>query len=152
MTVALDPGPSKVTLSAGHDSRRRRTRSEPPRELVAYAIEPSRRTRRSSSSSGRRTSTCSPAIDRELVRAIDFGMFAFIVVPLLRSLNWINGYVGNYGWSIIILTIIINARDVPAAAQERGVDAEDAGDPAGGEGDPGSLREAEGDRSRRSRR
>ena len=36
---------------------------------------------------------------------------------------------------------------VPAAAQERRVDAEDAGDPAGGESDPGSLREAEGDRS-----
>ena len=36
---------------------------------------------------------------------------------------------------------------VSAAAQERGVDAEDAGDPARGEGDPGSLLEAEGDRS-----
>ena len=30
-------------------------------------------------------------------------------MPLLRSLNWINGYVGNYGWSIIILTVLINA-------------------------------------------
>jgi YidC/Oxa1 family membrane protein insertase len=30
------------------------------------------------------------------------------VVPLLRALKWINGYVGNYGWSIIVLTIIIN--------------------------------------------
>jgi YidC/Oxa1 family membrane protein insertase len=30
-------------------------------------------------------------------------------VPLLRSLKWVNGYVGNYGWSIIILTFIINA-------------------------------------------
>ena len=36
-------------------------------------------------------------------------MFAFIVVPLLRALNWINGFVGNYGWSIILLTILINA-------------------------------------------
>ncbi len=35
-------------------------------------------------------------------------MFSVIVVPLLRSLKWVNGYVGNYGWSIIILTIIIN--------------------------------------------
>ena len=49
------------------------------------------------------------SIDRDLVRAIDFGMFAVIVVPLLRSLKWINGFVGNYGWSIIFLTIIINA-------------------------------------------
>ena len=36
-------------------------------------------------------------------------MFSVLVVPLLRSLKWINGYVGNYGWSIVILTIIINA-------------------------------------------
>ena len=48
------------------------------------------------------------AVDRDLVRAIDFGMFAVLVVPLLRSLKWVNGYVGNYGWSIIILTILIN--------------------------------------------
>jgi YidC/Oxa1 family membrane protein insertase len=31
-----------------------------------------------------------------------------IVVPLLNSLKWINGYVANYGWAIIILTVIIN--------------------------------------------
>ena len=30
-------------------------------------------------------------------------------MPLLRSLKWVNGYVGNYGWSIVILTVIINA-------------------------------------------
>jgi YidC/Oxa1 family membrane protein insertase len=35
-------------------------------------------------------------------------MFTVIVVPLLRSLKWVNGFVGNYGWSIIILTVIIN--------------------------------------------
>src|SRR5438309_3270587 len=35
-------------------------------------------------------------------------MFAIIVVPLLRTLDWIHGYVGNYGWSIVILTVIIN--------------------------------------------
>ena len=29
-------------------------------------------------------------------------------MPLLRALQWIYGYVGNYGWSIIILTILIN--------------------------------------------
>src|SRR5262249_46037713 len=49
------------------------------------------------------------AIDRDVVSAIDFGMFAVLVVPLLRSLKWVNSFVGNYGWSIIILTIIINA-------------------------------------------
>ena len=35
-------------------------------------------------------------------------MFAWIVVPLLRALKWVNGYIGNYGWSIIALTVLIN--------------------------------------------
>ncbi len=48
------------------------------------------------------------AVDVELVRTIDFGMFAFLVVPLLQALKWVNGYIGNFGWSIIALTILIN--------------------------------------------
>jgi YidC/Oxa1 family membrane protein insertase len=47
-------------------------------------------------------------VERDLVRAIHFGVFSPLVVPLLRALKWVNGYVGNYGWSIVILTIIIN--------------------------------------------
>ena len=48
------------------------------------------------------------AVDADLVRAIDFGYFAWLVVPLLRALKWINVYVGNFGWSIVILTVLIN--------------------------------------------
>ena len=48
------------------------------------------------------------AIDREFASAIHFGWFAVIVVPLLQSLKWVHGYVGNWGWSIVILTVIIN--------------------------------------------
>jgi YidC/Oxa1 family membrane protein insertase len=44
----------------------------------------------------------------ELVRAIDFGLFTWLVVPLLQALKWINRFVGNYGWSIILLTVLIN--------------------------------------------
>ena len=47
-------------------------------------------------------------VDPELVRAINFGIFAFLAVPLLDALTWIHGYIGNWGWSIILLTIIIN--------------------------------------------
>jgi YidC/Oxa1 family membrane protein insertase len=53
------------------------------------------------------------SIDSELVRAIDYGMFAWLVVPLLGALNWVNGYVGNYGWSIIVLTFLINVAIFP---------------------------------------
>lgn len=49
------------------------------------------------------------AVDTQLVRAIDFGIFAWLVVPLLQSLKWINGYIGNFGWSIVVLTILLNA-------------------------------------------
>jgi YidC/Oxa1 family membrane protein insertase len=48
------------------------------------------------------------AVDIELVRVIDFGMFAFLVVPLLQALKWVNGFIGNFGWSIIALTVLIN--------------------------------------------
>jgi YidC/Oxa1 family membrane protein insertase len=51
--------------------------------------------------------------DRDLVRAIWFGMFAFLSVPLLSALNWVHAFVGNYGWSIIVLTVIINAAMFP---------------------------------------
>ena len=88
----------------------------------------------------------------DLVRAIWFGMFAFLCVPLLSALNWVNGVRRQ-------LRLVDHRAhghhqrgDVPASAQEQRVDAEDAGDPAAGEGDSGSLREAESDRSRRGRR
>jgi len=51
--------------------------------------------------------------DPDLVRAIWFGMFAFLSVPLLSALNWVHGFIGNYGWSIIALTVIINAAMFP---------------------------------------
>lgn len=53
------------------------------------------------------------AVDRDLVRTIDFGMFAWIVVPLLRALKWVHTYIGNYGWSIIALTVLINLAMFP---------------------------------------
>jgi YidC/Oxa1 family membrane protein insertase len=53
------------------------------------------------------------AVDRQLTYAIDFGKFRALVVPLLRALKWVNGYIGNYGWSIIALTILINLAMFP---------------------------------------
>ena len=48
------------------------------------------------------------AVDGELVRAIDFGIFSWMVVPLLSALKWLYGFLGNYGWAIIVLTILLN--------------------------------------------
>ena len=47
-------------------------------------------------------------IDPEFTRAIYFGMFAVLAAPLLEALRWVHGYVGDWGWSIIVLTILIN--------------------------------------------
>jgi YidC/Oxa1 family membrane protein insertase len=52
-------------------------------------------------------------VDTDLVRVIWFGMFAFLCVPLLSALNWLYGFIGNYGWAIIALTVIINAAMFP---------------------------------------
>ncbi len=47
------------------------------------------------------------------MKAIDFGIFDWLVVPLLRALKWLNVYVGNYGWSIVLLTVLINVAMFP---------------------------------------
>ena len=43
-----------------------------------------------------------------LVRSIDFGWLSVLVVPLHRSLKWVYDWVGNYGFAIIVLTVLIN--------------------------------------------
>ncbi len=44
-----------------------------------------------------------------LRRIVDFGFFAFIAEPLFLMLRWIHAsVVSNWGWSIVIVTIIIN--------------------------------------------
>ena len=47
----------------------------------------------------------------KLFRLMDYGWFgnkfAFLVKPLLKTLEYFHGLTGNYGWSIIFLTVII---------------------------------------------
>jgi len=40
-------------------------------------------------------------------------MVGWLAVPLLGAMKWIHGYVGNYGWSIILLTVLINVLIFP---------------------------------------
>jgi YidC/Oxa1 family membrane protein insertase len=53
------------------------------------------------------------SVDGDLVRSIYYGIFSPIAVPLLHALKWINGFAGNFGWSIILLTILINVAIFP---------------------------------------
>jgi YidC/Oxa1 family membrane protein insertase len=111
MTVALSTGPSRVTLQPV-------TIPPPPgskdaaRELISFSVEP-KRSGRMQFFAGPKDFDVLAAIGPDATRAINFGTFAVIVVPLLRSLKWVHSYVPNYGWAIIILTVIINILILP---------------------------------------
>jgi YidC/Oxa1 family membrane protein insertase len=53
------------------------------------------------------------AIDPEFTRVIHFGMFSWLAAPLLGALKRVHGFVGNWGWSIVVLTILINLAMFP---------------------------------------
>ena len=42
-----------------------------------------------------------------LERTVDYGWLWLIAEPLFWLLSWIHGFVGNWGWAIIILTVLI---------------------------------------------
>lgn len=48
-----------------------------------------------------------------LERIIDLGTFAILARPLLKGMNFFYRYVGNYGFSIIILTILVRLALAP---------------------------------------
>ena len=48
------------------------------------------------------------ALDPEMTRVVNFGIFAWLAAPLLGALKWVHGYIGNWGWAIIVLTVLIN--------------------------------------------
>jgi YidC/Oxa1 family membrane protein insertase len=45
--------------------------------------------------------------DDGLELTVDYGMLSFLAKPLFWVLDWIHDLVGNWGWAIIILTILI---------------------------------------------
>ena len=48
------------------------------------------------------------ALPAELEETVDLGIFGFLARPLLFALQWIHGnIVANYGWAIILLTVLI---------------------------------------------
>ncbi|MFD1913216.1 membrane protein insertase YidC [Halodurantibacterium flavum] len=53
-------------------------------------------------------------IDR-FIDSIDWGWFFFLTKPIFAVLHWLNGFIGNMGWSIIALTLILKAILFPLA-------------------------------------
>ncbi|MEO8674173.1 MAG: membrane protein insertase YidC [Casimicrobiaceae bacterium] len=44
-----------------------------------------------------------------LDRVVDYGIFTVIAAPLFWLLKWLHGIIGNWGWAIIAMTIIIKS-------------------------------------------
>jgi YidC/Oxa1 family membrane protein insertase len=53
------------------------------------------------------------AAGNHLDRALDFGWFWFIALPLLYLLRFFDGIFGNYGVSIIVLTVLVKIATIP---------------------------------------
>lgn len=47
------------------------------------------------------------SIHEELTSIVEYGFFTFIAKPLFAFLNYIFMYVGNWGWAIVLLTIVV---------------------------------------------
>jgi YidC/Oxa1 family membrane protein insertase len=50
---------------------------------------------------------------QQLDRALDFGMFWFIAIPLLQALRFLHRVTGNYGVAIIALTTLVKVATIP---------------------------------------
>jgi YidC/Oxa1 family membrane protein insertase len=48
---------------------------------------------------------------------IDYGIFSIIARPLFWILKFFHGFLGNYGWSIILLTIVVRIPFLPLVAK-----------------------------------
>jgi len=47
------------------------------------------------------------SINPELTDTIEFGFFTFLSRPFFKVLLWIEGIVGNWGWAIILFTLLV---------------------------------------------
>lgn len=86
---------------------------ETKRQLLAHSITPTQPIKGLRFFVGPKQFDALQAVDPEFTRAINFGMFRVISVPLLSALKWVHSYIGNWGWSIIVLTILINLAIAP---------------------------------------
>jgi len=115
MAATVDPGQARlqyraVTLPGPGDTKR---------QLLAHSIQPAQSQPLRVFVGPKQFDTLK-SVDQGIfggeaifVRAINFGMFGFLSVPLLNALKWVHGYIGNWGWSIIVLTILINLAIAP---------------------------------------
>ena len=109
IATAIDPGQARlefqpVTLPGPGAAQR---------QLLAHTIHPAQAVEGLRFFIGPKQFDVMQPVDPEFTKAINFGMFRVLSVPLLNALKWVHGYIGNWGWSIIVLTILINLAIAP---------------------------------------
>jgi YidC/Oxa1 family membrane protein insertase len=109
IAAAIEPGPARlqyqpVTLP-GPDAA--------TRQLLAHTIRPTQPIQDLRFFIGPKQFAVLQPVDPEFTKAINFGMFRIFCVPLLSALTWVHSYIGNWGWAIIVLTILINLAIAP---------------------------------------
>lgn len=51
--------------------------------------------------------TALAALDKRLTDVIEYGWFTFIAKPVFAMLQYLHNYIGNWGWTIVVLTILV---------------------------------------------
>ena len=68
-----------------------------------------RRDQGAASTSARRSRTRCKSLAPGLDLVVDYGIFTVLAAPLFWLLKWLDGLVHNWGWAIVLLTIIIKS-------------------------------------------
>jgi YidC/Oxa1 family membrane protein insertase len=90
-----------VTLPPGEDGK--------PRALPQVALDLGTRTEPATLYVGPKDHHALSAAGHDLARVVPLGdWIGPIVLALMNVLRWVHGHVGNYGWSIVALTVVIN--------------------------------------------
>lgn len=106
IAAAVGSGQGKATFTgfshevAGTEGRQR--------QLLTMQLRPQDQTKTVKLYVGPKAFDIMKAVDPEFVRAINWGFWSWLAVPFLGVLKWIYGYCGNWGWAIILLTVLMN--------------------------------------------
>lgn len=106
IAAAVGSGQGKATFTgfshavAGTEGRQR--------QLLTMQLRPQDPTKAVKFYVGPKAFDIMKAVDPEFVRAINWGFWSWLAVPFLGVLKWIYGYCGNWGWAIILLTVLMN--------------------------------------------
>jgi YidC/Oxa1 family membrane protein insertase len=104
------PGPAKISksdyrLPDGTDARALYVSTPATEPVLAYF--------------GPKQSAALAAADPRLSEVPDYGWFGFFTKPLISLLSMIHGLVGNYGWAIVLLTLVINIAMFPLRVKQQ---------------------------------